>query len=428
MRLQSIAIVTILGAAVAALAGCPGPNLGQNGTSNASGGASSGVGPGTGSGGATSTGSTGSGSSGSQCLPSDCNRILSTNCQNCHSNPPVANAPMPLMTIGDLQAMSAKGGKMADRCVVRMQDAQAPMPPGGEIGAADIALFVGWVNKGMPTVDCNPSGSSSSGSSASSSGSGSSSSGGNGMCLPTAATDVLSACQSCHSNPPSGGAPMPLVTPGDLMAASPKGGTYAARCVARMNDPNSPMPPKPGSPPPAAQVAAFSAWVQGGMPLDMCAGSSSSSSSSSGDPYNTPPVCTSNQTWQGGESSRMNPGEACINCHQNKGGEAPSFGFAGTVYPTAHEPDLCYGVNGNATSYTVTIFDANGNTFTANVGSTGNFSSDQAPAFPITAKVVDNATQKERIMSTKVPSGDCNACHTEFGAGNPTPPGRIMAP
>ena len=50
--------------------------------------------------------------------------------------------------------------------------------------------------------------------------------------------------------------------------------------------------------------------------------------------------------WTGGNrgSADMNPGRACITCHSTMNG--PSLTIAGTVYPTAHEPDLCNGANG----------------------------------------------------------------------------------
>ena len=44
-------------------------------------------------------------------------------------------------------------------------------------------------------------------------------------------------------------------------------------------------------------------------------------------------------------SADMNPGRACITCHSTMNG--PSLTIAGTVYPSAHEPNLCNGANGS---------------------------------------------------------------------------------
>ena len=145
--------------------------------------------------------------------------------------------------------------------------------------------------------------------------------------------------------------------------------------------------------------------------------------------YNTPSVCTSGQTWTGGstKSANMEPGLACRSCHVVLGqASGKDFDMSGTVYPTAHEPDLC---NGIGTGMTVVITDANNATHTLQVNSVGNFYNDDALGFlkiptPYTAKVVSGNNVREMI--TAQTSGDCNSCHTEQGAQGA--PGRIMAP
>jgi hypothetical protein len=137
----------------------------------------------------------------------------------------------------------------------------------------------------------------------------------------------------------------------------------------------------------------------------------------------TPTVCTSQQTWTRGDrgSPLMHPGGTCITCHDANGG--PSFSIAGTVFPTAHEPDDCDGVTGTATLQVV-ITDANNQTTTLTVNSAGNFYSAAAIATPFSAKVVSGT--RERAMTDTQTSGDCNSCHTVDGANGA--PGRIMAP
>lgn len=236
--------------------------------------------------------------------------------------------------------------------------------------------------------------------------------------LPCDVAQLLqSKCQSCHGATPSGGAPMSLVTYADLTAAAKSDATKTVvqLSITRMQSTTAPMPPG-GGPSPASDVSILQAWVTAGMPKGSCGATGGSGAV---DP------CASGRTYSGGEgSSSMNPGQACISCHQRSGGEAPSFSIAGTVYQTAHEPDMCDGVAGSGGAVTVVITDANGTQLTLSVNGAGNFSSRGAIAMPYSAKVVANG--KERAMSATQTSGDCNSCHTVSGANGA--PGRIMAP
>jgi cytochrome c553 len=141
-----------------------------------------------------------------------------------------------------------------------------------------------------------------------------------------------------------------------------------------------------------------------------------------GSPYDTPLMCTSAQHWTGRASRTMAPGEACIECHGRSFG-APLFSVAGTVYPTAHEPDDCNGIAG-ATAVTVVIVDATGASTTLQVNAVGNFYAQVSLTKPFRAKVTSAAG--ERVMTTPQMIGDCNSCHTQDGANGA--PGRIMAP
>jgi cytochrome c553 len=234
--------------------------------------------------------------------------------------------------------------------------------------------------------------------------------------LPCDVQSVLQAhCTSCHGNPPNG-APISLVTYADLAAASPYGGTVAQRAYARMTSATSPMPPGSGVTVPSADIATFKSWLDAGMPTGSCGASVGP------DPLNAAPTCTSGTFWNLGNegSSRMHPGDACIACHRQSGGEAPTFTIAGTVYPTGHEPAECYGTSGAQ----VVITDNTGRTLTLTPNSAGNFYSTTALAFPIRAKVVVNG--QERVMATAQTSGDCNACHTQNGTS--MAPGRVTVP
>jgi hypothetical protein len=136
---------------------------------------------------------------------------------------------------------------------------------------------------------------------------------------------------------------------------------------------------------------------------------------------NTPATCTSGTMWTGGDrgNARMHPGAACISCHDANLG--PSFTIAGTVFPSAHEPDDC---NGASSAIQVVITGADGVVRTLTTNSSGNFYDARLVALPFTAKVVSGG--KERAMLATQMSGDCNSCHTQNG--DQGAPGRIVAP
>ncbi len=144
--------------------------------------------------------------------------------------------------------------------------------------------------------------------------------------------------------------------------------------------------------------------------------------------YNTPLICTSGDHWLNGDkgAAAMHPGRACIDCHSMKNG--PAFEVAGTIFPTAHEPDDCNGTDGLFAGATVRITGADGQTFSLQANFAGNFSLGTATAKvarPFRAMVV-GANGRQRSMQTPQMVGDCNGCHTVTGMNGA--PGRIMAP
>jgi cytochrome c553 len=119
----------------------------------------------------------------------------------------------------------------------------------------------------------------------------------------------------------------------------------------------------------------------------------------------------------------MHPGNACITCHATNR-SAPKYVVAGTVYPTAHEPNDCNGVNGTST-VTVVITDATGKQLAPiPVNNVGNFYYAGTIASPFHVKVASMG--RESAMMESPATGDCNSCHTEQGANSA--PGRIMVP
>lgn len=238
-----------------------------------------------------------------------------------------------------------------------------------------------------------------------------------GSDLPCDVAAVAQAhCWSCHGITPVSPGLASLMTREDWIAPSksdpskPRGAVVLER-IASTTDP---MPPAPAAKLASADIGTLTTWVQAGYPAGSCGAIT--------DPYGTPTVCTSGSTWTRGDrgSANMHPGGTCIDCHASEE-DAPSFSFAGTVYPTAHEPDDCNGASG----IQVVITGANGASITLTANAVGNFFSRSSQvSTPFTAKVVSNG--KERVMATPQTNGDCNACHTE--TGNENAPGRIMAP
>jgi hypothetical protein len=228
-------------------------------------------------------------------------------------------------------------------------------------------------------------------------------------------TALSTRCWSCHGPTPMVGAPS-LTTVAAFMAPSRimPSQTEGQVAVSRMQSTSIPMPPAPNSPATSAEITTISNWVAAGYPSGTGCGAPAS-------------VCTSMVTWTRGNdgSGDMNPGMACNDCHARNGGvEAPPiFSIAGTVYPTAHEPDLCYGANSSSGAQVV-ITGADGRTLTLSPNAAGNFYSEMNVALPFSAKVVTAAGT--RAMVATQTSGDCNTCHTQDGAN--MAPGRIMLP
>lgn len=243
--------------------------------------------------------------------------------------------------------------------------------------------------------------------------------GGGGATLGTDVTfcdvqRVLQAnCWSCHASATPSGAPI-LVTSADFRAASQYGGTQLDRSIARLSitPVSGAMPPGIGGTP--EQIQLFVDWRANGTPdcTDPDAGI-------------VTPTCAGS-TWTSGDNfaGRMNPGEACQTCHSSRR-RGPLAGFMGTVYPSLHEAPLCT-VTSVPSGTKVEILDSNGTvrqSFAISAQNNGNFYGGTigVPS-PYTARVVVNGVVTSQML-TQQTSGDCNSCHTTFGAQGA--PGRI---
>jgi hypothetical protein len=225
-------------------------------------------------------------------------------------------------------------------------------------------------------------------------------------------------CIGCHLGP----SPAALLTYDDLMKPSSEPSkNLAQKSLERMQSAASPMPPAPAVPPTGAEIATFKAWVDAQTPKGASCTTPPPATDGGAPGGNITPVCTSGKTNTASEGSNMRPGEPCITCHTKRGG--PAFTIAGTVYPTAHEPNDCVGVAGGGTT-NVVVTDNAGKVINIPVNNNGNFQYNGAVAVPFHVKVVNGA--KERAMAGTLTAGDCNTCHTVTGANGA--PGRVMAP
>lgn len=318
---------------------------------------------------------------------------------------PATGSPMSLIVLGDTSA-----SYLAQKITSTPSEAitGARMPPGFQTTnadqVADVNTILGWI-AGGEFADC----------SGGTTGPGPTNDG-----LPCDVDAVLATyCRSCHGDTPIG-TTFSLSTRDDLLAPAPSDAAKSVgeQSVARMTDDAMPMPPMPATRPGADEIAVISDWVAAGMPAGDCSPLPS--------PFDANPVCTSRQTWKGGneEDPRMRPGHACNECHA-RAGEGPIFKVAGTVYPTGHEPDDC---NGQPSSV-VRVTDAADQVVELETNSAGNFmlTSGNAPAGfapPYRLEVISDVG--ERAMAMPAPHGDCNVCHTQDGDQDAL--GRIVAP
>lgn len=74
--------------------------------------------------------------------------IIDNNCISCHNSPPVAGAPMPLLTYENVKEALLNRG-LLDR-ITREQGAPGMMPLGGSrLPETSINLLIEWQNQGL---------------------------------------------------------------------------------------------------------------------------------------------------------------------------------------------------------------------------------------------------------------------------------------
>ncbi len=129
-------------------------------------------------------------------MPCDVADLINSSCITCHGPSVSGGAPVSLASWADLTSMSPlyPGQTEAQRCLVRLQQAVAPMPPAPNSppSSAAVTAFSNWVSAGTPMGSCSSDG----GSTAPSCSTGSfwvdNGDGDNGMAPGLA-------CQACHN-------------------------------------------------------------------------------------------------------------------------------------------------------------------------------------------------------------------------------------
>jgi hypothetical protein len=157
-------VATVVAAACGGPSGTTSTSTGAGGSGGSSGGPSSTA---TTSVSAAATSSSGEGGGGGGAstmvggLPCGVLDALQTRCVSCHGSPLKYKAPMPLLNYANLTTPSDVDPTLtfAERCVIRMQKAASPMPPGAAVSmtAAQIGAFTTWIEAGYPQGECDPS-------------------------------------------------------------------------------------------------------------------------------------------------------------------------------------------------------------------------------------------------------------------------------
>jgi len=140
-------------------------------------------------------------------------------------------------------------------------------------------------------------------------------------------------------------------------------------------------------------------------------------------------LLTAGCSFEPGKGARKNAGEKCLECHRT-GGKADEYvhTFGGTTFPAVDAP-----LDGGVSGAEVVLRDARGVTVKVVANAVGNFWSDKAVAFPVSAEVrrgpADGGKEAGAALASPGPTcltGNCNECHTLPPAGGAR--GRIAAP
>lgn len=388
-------------------------------------------GPGAGGGWAEGTGGGGGIPPALSDLPCDVAALLSSDCAGCHGATPQTGL-LRLVTRSDLSAPSPvdPAHSVAQWALARIDAGQMPPPGSAPLADGGLAILVAWVAAGLPAGSCGVAGGD--GGVVTWPSDGGAWDGGVLAGLPCDVADLVAAkCADCHA---PGRAQVPLVSLDDFRAPSPTvpGLTLGESAWQKLAAGLMPPAGSGFQRVTAAELAAFGAWYDAGMPAGTC-GAVDAGSGDGG------LSCQTDRLWDAGnrESPDMNPGVACLACHFEPGRDSDKrYQFAGTIFPSLREKDLC--IDPAPAGGTLELRDGFGNVvvLTVSGGSdrpgissrSGNFHSavDAGLKGPYTARLTLGGNVAE--MTTPQVSGDCNGCHRPEGSADGGAYGRIVWP
>ncbi len=199
------------------LAACSSSESGETAGTGGVGAGAGGSGPGGASAGGASAGTSSTGGAAGSAvvddeLPCKVRELLASRCQQCHSEPTVYGAPMPLVRRTDLVklALTDPSTTVGAKAVERMKDDKNPMPqpPNPRATQAEIDTLTAWVSAGMPVTHDSCSGQGGAAGSTSAGGGGTGNTAGTGT-AGTGTAGTGAAGTGAGGSPPVGGTCVP---------------------------------------------------------------------------------------------------------------------------------------------------------------------------------------------------------------------------
>ncbi len=175
----------------------------------------------------------------------DIRPIVEAKCGVCHGPEPAFGAPRSISTWEQTQVTTAAGAKVYE--VMASRTAARTMPPSQQpqLSDGEIAIIQAWAAGGAPDGRLSQN-------------------------APTWWKDVepivRRRCQTCHSNPPQFGAPVPFVTYEDVSRPTASGQPYHEVMAFRIVAPSNAMPPPQQPQLNQAEIATIQKWSRAGAP------------------------------------------------------------------------------------------------------------------------------------------------------------------
>jgi uncharacterized membrane protein len=176
----------------------------------------------------------------------DVRPIIAEKCGQCHGLVPENGAPRSIATWEQTQVLTAAGTPVHEVMASRLSARTMPPRDQPQLTDAELAIVVSWSMGGAPDGRDVPSN------------------------APTWWRDVepivRTRCQTCHTNPPQFGAPVPFVTYEDVIRPTAAGQPYHEVMSYRIVAPSNAMPPPTQPQLTQAQISTIQAWSRAGAP------------------------------------------------------------------------------------------------------------------------------------------------------------------